>query len=135
MTDSARRPARIGWTIYSVLLTAFVLVGEVRNFLAGSGIGAVTIANWILTLALLAATWGYSLQRRIGAPGYWRAVFWIVVFATAVMLVPVALGTLDAIVFTALLLALVVPAYVAAFRYAYRSPSLWARPGAGDVKS
>jgi hypothetical protein len=135
MSDSARRPAKTGWTVYSVLLTVFVLAGEVLNFLAGIGIGAVAIANWILTLALLVATWGYSLQRRIGAPGYWRAVFWIVVFATAVMLVPVALGPRDAMLFTGLLLALVVPAYVAAFRYAYRSPKLWNTTEAGDVRS
>jgi hypothetical protein len=114
-----------GWVVYAALLTAFVLVGEARNFLAGSGIDAVTIANWILTLVLLVATWGYALQKPLGTASYWRAAFWIVVVATAVMLVPVGLGTPEAILFTALLLALVAPAYVAAYRYAYRSPRLW----------
>jgi len=114
-----------GWIVYAALLTAFVLVGEARNFLAGSGIDAVTIANWILTLVLLAATWGYALQKPLGTASYWRAAFWIVLVATALMLIPVALGTPEAILFTALLLALVVPAYVAAYRYAYRSPHLW----------
>jgi len=125
---------KTGWTIYAALLTAFVLVGEVRNFLAGARLDAVTIANWILTLALLVALWGYALQRRIGNARYWRAVFWIVLAATAVMLVPVALGSLDIIIFTGLLLALVLPAYLAAFRYAFRSPDLWNdRPGRDDA--
>lgn len=118
-------PLKIGWTVYTALLTVFVLLGEARNLAAGARIDAVTIANWILTLVLLAATWGYALQRRFGAAGYWRAAFWIVLFATAVMLVPVALGTPEAVIFTVALLALVVPAYVAAYRYAFRSPGLW----------
>lgn len=120
-----RRSLKIGWTIYAALLTAFVLVGEIRNASLGAGIDPVTVANWVLTLTLLTATWGYALQRRFGAAGYWRAAFWIVLFATTVMLVPVALGTLEAILFTAALLALVVPAYVAAYLYAYRSRALW----------
>lgn len=119
---------RIGWTVYAALLTAFVMLGEARNVVAGPRIDAVAVANWILTLALLVATWGYALQRAIGTPRYWRVVFWIVLVATIVMLVPVVLGTLDVILFTAALLALVVPAYVAAYRYAYRSPGLWS-PG------
>jgi Flp pilus assembly protein protease CpaA len=114
-----------GWVVYSALLTVFVLVGETRNVLAVSGIDTMMVANWILTLVLLAATWGYALQKPLGSAGYWRAAFWIVLFATAVMLIPVALGTPEAILFTALLLALVVPAYVAAYLYAYRSPLLW----------
>lgn len=120
------RPSlKIGWTVYAALLTVFVLVGELRNVFVGVGINPVMLANWVLTLALLVATWGYALQRRFGAAGYWRAAFWIVLFATAVMLVPVMLGTLEALLFTAALLVLVVPAYVAAYLYAYRSPSLW----------
>jgi hypothetical protein len=117
---------KIGWTVYTALLTLFVVVGEARNIKAGEALGPVLAANWILTLVLLVANWGYALQRRIGGPRYWRAAFWIVAFATAAMLVPVAFGTPEAIVFTLVLLALVVPAYVAAFRYAYRSPALWA---------
>jgi hypothetical protein len=120
-----RRSLKPGWTIYAALLTAFGLVGEIRNILSGAGIDPVTVANWVLTLVLLTATWGYALQRRFGAAGYWRAAFWIVLFATGVMLIPVALGSLEAMLFTAALLVLVVPAYVAAFRYAYRSHALW----------
>jgi hypothetical protein len=111
--------------VYVALLTLFVIAGELRNLSHGGALGAITIADWVLTAALLAADWCYALQKPLGERWYWRAVFWIVVFATAVMLVPVALGGTAAIVFTVALLALVVPAYVAAFLYAYRSPQLW----------
>ena len=121
--------AKKGWRAYAALLTLFVVVGELRNVLAGSRLDAVTLANWILTAVLLVALWGYALQRRIGDAPYWRAVFWIVLSATALTLVPVALGPLEMVVFTALLLALAAPAYVAAFRYAYRCPALWNTDG------
>jgi len=116
---------RTGWLLYAVLLTAFVILGELSNARAGRAVTAIAVSNWILTAALLTATWCYALQKPFGAARYWRTTFWIVLFATAVMLVPVILGDPEVIVFTALLLALVVPAYLAAFRYAYRSPQLW----------
>jgi hypothetical protein len=111
--------------VYVALLTLFVIAGELRNLLQGGALGAITVANWVLTAALLTADWCYALQKPLGARWYWRAAFWIVLFATAVMLVPVALSGTAAIVFTVALLALVVPAYLAAFLYAYRSPHLW----------
>ncbi len=123
------RMAKKGWRVYAALLTLFVVVGELRNVLAGAPLDAVTLANWILTVALLVALWGYALQRPIGNAPYWRAVFWLVLAATALMLVPVALGPLEVVAFTMLLLALAVPAYVAAFRYAYRCPGLWSAGG------
>jgi hypothetical protein len=46
------------------------------------------------------------------------------------MLVPVALGSLEAIAFTAVLLVLVAPAYLAAYRYGHRSSRLWNPPQA-----
>lgn len=128
MTEPTTRPTlRIGWTVYAGLLTVFVLIGEAGNLSAGARVDPVAIAGWVLTLALLVATWGYALQRAIGNPRYWQAVFWIVLVATIVMLVPIALGTVEAILYTSLLLALVAPAYVAAYRYAYRSSALWNR--------
>jgi hypothetical protein len=125
MTEPAAPKRKVGWLVYAAGLTVFVLIGEARNGVATDGPNPVTIANWILSAALLVALWGYALQKPIGAAAYWRIVFWIVLAATAIMLVPVALGAPEAIVFTAVLLALVVPAYVAAYRYGHRSPSLW----------
>ena len=54
-------------------------------------------------------------------------MFWLVLFANAVMLVPVMLGDRAVALFTAALTLLIVPAYVAAYLYAYRSPALWDR--------
>lgn len=120
---------RTGWLIYVALLTVFVIAGEAINLSQGAKPNAIMLADWILTVVLLMANWGYALHKPLGARWYWQAAFWIVLFATAVMLVPVAFGTLLAIVVTAALLAVVVPAYVAAFRYAYRSPQLWSSTG------
>jgi hypothetical protein len=113
------------WLVYVAVLTLFVIVGELSNLSQGAAPNAITLANWVLTVVLLTAVWGYALQKPLGARRYWRAAFWIVLFATAVMLLPVASGSTETIVFTAALLALVVPAYLAAFLYAYRSPQLW----------
>jgi len=121
--DGRRR--KTGWCVYLSLITLFVVVGEARNVFVNGAPGAATIANWILTIALLTSAWCYALQRPLGTAGYWRAVFWIVLAVTIVMLVPVALAGPIAIIYAAALLALVAPVYVATFRYAYRSPQLW----------
>jgi hypothetical protein len=118
--------ARAGWVVYAALLSFAVLAGEAVNLSRGSELSAVTLANWTLSAALLTALWGYALQRRIGSQRYWRVVFWLVLFANAVMLVPVLLGDRAVALFTAALTLLIVPAYLAAYRYAYRSPRLWA---------
>jgi hypothetical protein len=111
--------------LYAALLTAAVVVGEVSNFLRGEPFAWLTVANWIVTLALLAATWGYAMQRAIGDEPYWRRVFWILVAVTVMMLLRVAIASVAAFVRTVAYMALLVPAYVAAFRYAFRSPHLW----------
>ena len=116
---------RLGWQVYATLLTLFVIFGELRGLASHGAPTAVTLADWVLTAALLTATWCYALQKPVGSASFWRTAFWIVLVATAVMLVPVALSGLLAIAYTAALLALVVPAYIAAFLYAYRSPQLW----------
>ena len=117
--------AKAGWVVYAALLTFGVLAGEAVNLSRGSEVSALTLANWTLSAALLTALWGYALQRRIGSERYWRAVFWLVLFANAVMLIPVLLGDRTVALFTAALTLLIVPAYVAAYFYAYRSTALW----------
>jgi hypothetical protein len=121
------RAIKWGWLVYAVVLTLAVVAGETLNVWRGGPPDWLTYANWLLSLALLVALWGYTLQQPIGTAGYWRAVFWIVLVANLLMLVPVLLeGGLIAIVTGALSL-LVVPAYVAAWRYAYRSAEVWQR--------
>lgn len=118
--------ARTGWVAYAALLTFGVLAGEARNVSTSGEITALTFANWVLSATLLTALWGYALQRPIGNPNYWRAVFWLVLFANLVMLVPVILAGGAVVGFTLALTLLIVPAYVAAYRYGYRSPGVWA---------
>jgi len=116
-----------GWTTYAALLTAAVVIGEVANLVQGGTIDLRTFANWVVTGVLLLATWGYALQRPIGAPYYWRAACWVVLGATLVTVIPAALAGEAAIFMVAVLLPLVVPALIASFLYAFRSPQVWSR--------
>lgn len=125
MTSNPLAGAKAGWVVYAALLTFAVLAGEAANVSRSREISGLTFANWVLSAALLSAVWGYALRRRMGNRSYWRAVFWLVLFANAVMLVPVLLDGGAVAVFTAALTLLVVPAYFAAYRYAYRSDDVW----------
>jgi hypothetical protein len=123
----ARRKRRRGWLAYAVALTFGVVAGEAANLTRIGLPDAVAIANWALTAALLAALWGYALGKPLGNERYWRATFWLVLGANALLLVPVMmLGGTIALVTAGLTLA-IVPAYVGAWRYAYRSAELWQR--------
>jgi peptidoglycan/LPS O-acetylase OafA/YrhL len=114
---------RLGWLVYAAALTLAVLVGEVGR---GTRPGPVALASWILTAALLVALWCYALRRRLGHEAYWRAAFWIVSFATLLMLVPVLMAGGELARYTLALTVPIVPAFVAAYLYAYRSPEIWA---------
>ena len=117
--------AKKAWLVYAGLLTVAVLIGELSNFLRGEPLSWLTVANWIVTLALLTATWGYALQRPIGNARYWRRTFWILLAVSALMLLRVALMSATALVIVLGFMAVLVPAYVAAYRYAFRSSHLW----------
>ena len=95
------------------------------NLAQGGRVDPRTFANWIVTGVLLTATWGYALQRRIGAQYYWRAACWVVIVATLVTTVPALLAGPAAMLVVLVLLALLVPAFYASYRYAYRSPQIW----------
>jgi hypothetical protein len=119
------RRRRSGWLAYAVALTFAVLAGEAANLTLMGLPDAVTFANWALTAALLAALWGYALNRPLGNERYWRAVFWLVLGANVLLLVPVLMRGGAIAGYAAGLTLAVVPAYVAAWRYAYRCPELW----------
>jgi drug/metabolite transporter (DMT)-like permease len=51
--------------------------------------------------------------------------FWILLFASSLMLLRVAIASATALILVLVFMALLVPAYVAAYLYAYRSPHLW----------
>jgi hypothetical protein len=113
------------WTGYAAALSAMILIGEVANLTQGGTVDFRTLANWIVTGALLIATWGYALQRRIGREEYWRGACWFVIGANLVTAIPAVLAGADARFMVIMLLPLVLPAFYAAYRYAYRSPQLW----------
>ncbi len=113
------------WTGYAAALSAMILIGEVANLTQGGSVDFRTLANWIVTGALLVATWGYALQRRIGREEYWRGACWVVIGANLVTAIPAALAGADARIVVIMLLPLVLPAFYATYRYAYRSPQLW----------
>ena len=116
---------RRAWVAYAATLSFAVVAGEVSNLHRSPEISTVVVANWIVTATLLCATWAYALAKPLGTARYWRSVFWTVLFANLVMLVPVVLAGGFALVAALVLLAAVVPAYVAAYLYAYRSAALW----------
>jgi hypothetical protein len=120
-----RTKGSIAWIAYAALLTLGVVAGEVLNVVRGERPGAVAIANWLLTAALLTALWGYVLRRPFGNARYWRAVFWLVTVTMLVMLLPTLYTGGTVALAAGALTVLVVPAYVGAWRYAYRSPELW----------
>lgn len=115
---------RKAWTAYAAALTGAILIGEAENIARGA-LDARTFANWVLTLVLLLATWGYALRRRIGAHRYWGPAFWVVFAATLVTTVPAVIAGRDAIVAVAILLLIAAPAFYAAYRYAFHSPDVW----------
>lgn len=116
------------WTAYAALLTTAVVLGEVANLAQGGTVDVRTFANWVVTGVLLAATWGYALQRPIGAQYYWRGACWVVLLASLATVIPAALAGEAALFMVAVLLPLLVPAFVASFLYAYRSPRVWTPP-------
>jgi hypothetical protein len=115
------------WAAYAAILTSAVVIGEIANLVQGGTLDVRTFANWVVTAVLLVATWGYALQRPIGARYYWRAACWVVLLATLATMVPAALAGPAALLVVAVLLPLVVPALVAGFLYTYRSPQVWAQ--------
>jgi hypothetical protein len=114
---------RPGWLAYAGLLTLGVIAGEMSR---GTRPDAVAIGSLVLSAALLTALWCYALQRPLGTERYWRIVFWLLVVANSAMLVPVLMLGGSIALYTAALTLMILPAYVAAYRYAYRSPALWA---------
>jgi hypothetical protein len=117
--------SKSGWLLYAAALTFAVVAGEVSNVTRARAVDAVTLSNWALSAVLLTALWGYALQRPIGGERYWQAAFWLVLFANVVMLVPVLLSGGAVALVTGGLTLLIVPAYLAAYFYAYRSPRVW----------
>jgi hypothetical protein len=115
---------RKGWTAYAAFLTAATILGEAWNVEHGH-IDARTYANWTLTFVLLLATWGYALRRPIGAQRYWGPAFWVILAATTITIIPVAMAGFDGMVVVLLSVPVIVPAFYAAYCYAYRSPELW----------
>jgi hypothetical protein len=116
------QPRRTGWLVYAVALTLVVLAGELSR---GVRPDLIALASWLLTAALLVALWSYALRRPVGNERYWRAVFWIVSSATVLMLVPVLMAGGELARYTLALALPILPAFVAAYRYAYRSPEIW----------
>lgn len=119
---------RKGWTAYAALLTAATVMGEAWNVEHGR-VDERTYANWVLTFVLLLATWGYALRRPIGARRYWGPAFWVLLAATAITIIPVAIAGRDGIIVVLLGLPVIAPAFYASYRYAFHSPELWRTEG------
>jgi len=118
---------RKGWTAYAAALTGIMVAGEALQLAAGAPVDLHTLAVWIITGVLLTSLWGYALRRRIGAQYYWRAACWVVAGATLVTAAQAALAGDAARYVIVVSLLLVLPAFYASFRYAYRSPEIWPR--------
>lgn len=121
-----QKPAHKAWVVYLAVLTTATVIGELSNLARGESFTLLLFANWMVTLVLLIGSWGYALQRPIATPVYWRRAFAIVAFASLLMVVRVSTSSPAALERVLALMAFVVPAYYAAWRYAFRSPELWA---------
>jgi hypothetical protein len=121
---------RTGWLVYATVLTLAVVIGEVTR---GTPPDLVALASWVLTAALLMAVWSYALRRAVGNERYWRAVFWIVVLATVLMLLPVLMRGGALARYTIALTLPILPAYLAAYLYAYRSRGIWDNRGQSPI--
>lgn len=117
------------WAAYAAALTGAVVLGEATNLAQGGTLDTRTFANWFVTGVLLLGTWGYALQRRVGAQYYWRAACWVVLGATSITMIPAVLAGDAAAFMVAVLVPVLVPAFIAMFLYAYRSPRVWATTG------
>jgi hypothetical protein len=121
---------RKAWAAYAAVITTAVLIGEVNTVMHTGEISARTFANWFVTAILLIGTWCYALEKPISTERYWRVAFWLVLFASAVPLVPAALAGRHALFMLAVTLPILAPAFVAMYLYGHRSPHIW---HAGDV--
>jgi hypothetical protein len=118
---------RKGWTAYAAALTGLMLAGEAQKLADGAPVELRALAVWIVTGVLLTSLWGYALRRRIGAQYYWRPACWVVLFTTLVTAIPAMLAGDEARFMLVVSLLLLLPAFYASYRYAYRSPELWPR--------
>lgn len=120
-----------GWIIYAATLSAAVVLGEAVDFAQGKPVTLAAAANWLVTAVLLVATWCYGLQKPLHTQVYWRAAFWIILFVTLLGMARVALAGRLGLYVALVSLAFMVPAFVAMYRYAYRSAQLWSSRLAG----
>jgi hypothetical protein len=116
---------RKGWTAYATALTGLMLAGEALKLAQGVPFDFRALANGFITGVLLVSLWGYALRRRIGAQYYWRAACWVVAGATLLAAGQAALAGDAARYVVVVSLALLLPAFYASYRYAYRSPEIW----------
>lgn len=116
---------RKGWTAYAAALTGTMLAGEALKIAQGASVDFHALAVWIISGVLLASLWGYALRRRIGAQYYWRAACWVVAGTTLLTAIPAVLAGDEARFMLAVSLPLLLPAFYASYRYAYRSPEIW----------
>lgn len=119
------RGVRRAWTVYAASLTLAVVIGEFSNLAHGEQVTARTVVNWFVTCMLLVATWAYALDKPLGTARYWRTAFWVLLYAGLVTLLPVVLAGGLQLAVAVVLMAFVVPAYVATYSYAFRSHHLW----------
>ena len=122
------RFTRRGWKIYCAFLGVWLLV---MYIVVTGHFRLIYIADVSITLPSYLGVLGYAFETKIGWRGLWQVlcfVFpgWDLVFnfllspesLNDVGILPVAIGIL-----------LLVPAYVALWRYAFRCFSIWSNPG------
>jgi hypothetical protein len=130
-SDQAASQRRRGWRIYFWLMTALLLAAVVAEIVVPADDLLINAADYVLSGFSLVGLFGYAHRRIIFKQLIWRA--WlplILVWDLGVMLRHFARGDLGgdaATVVTVILFGtlVVVPLYVALYRYGYRSSELW----------
>jgi hypothetical protein len=121
---------RRGWRIYFWIMAALLAVFVVVGFIKPGSEPLLDVVDYLVSAFTLVGLFGYAYSRRIWSQGAWRVALPIVVIwefvNTARGLTKGDLGNVvEAAIYVALIFAIVVPAYVALYRYGYRSPELW----------
>jgi len=129
----------IGWRIYAWAYLA--ALGVAHWSIIRAGATAVDLLDLPLSLCAAAGVLGFAHQWRLGSQLFWRGFLipfvaweltynvvlgaWLGIAQHESLVRPMSTHPLATVVVAGLVAALVVPSYVAVFRYGYRSAQLW----------
>jgi len=123
-------PSR-GWRIYAWVMAALLLLALVLTVFEGSGSIIIDAIDYGVSALSLVGVFGYAYGRAIATRAFWRVLLPVLIAWDSGMLIRQYLDPetgSDLLIFSVIVVlvaSLLVPSYIAVFRYGYRSPALW----------